>query len=408
MAWFLQSIGINVLSKEKKLQDLTSSFLAFHFALIFTTAGIIMYAIMNRKHFEEAIIIAAFLGSMIIIDIAIPILFQNRYKLKELLFRMDENIFVYPDEDEIHVDYELTMQENYTRKLIILVFCYVCFGFSLSGVSPFIGLYLTGKFKTVIYPAWYPWKEDNFAKASITYCIQLITSTCVFWSYFLFQIFAILVVIEFERQYKRLCTALCLVNERTKRMFVKKMFNDGAKVDWDSLNYMNYKHSNFNRNQKVVFNDIYRQKITYCISHHQQLLRSFNLFKSWYTGLFSVELATSVVTFGLVFYNVLQMTNYERCFTIIGSSFNVMTNLFSRCLIGEIFSEMNEKVTNTIIHDVNWYDQTLANQKLLLILHVLTKRQYKIFAFKLFEASYYTFAGITRASYSYFNIIRRQ
>lgn len=231
-----------------------------------------MFGITNRKYFEEAIIIAAFLGSMIIIDIAIPDTLRNKYKIRKFLKKMDKNIFTYSDEVDICVMYDEFMEDDYSWKLTTLVFCYVCFGFSLSGVSPFIGLYLTGRFKAVIYPAWYPWKEDNLVAYTVSYFVQMYTSTCVFWSYFLFQMYAIHVLIEFLRQYRRLCTALKTIGDRTERCFLKRILVDGGNIS-GNVDLINYTHSGFSDSQRKIFNDIYREKLIDCVLHHQQLLK---------------------------------------------------------------------------------------------------------------------------------------
>lgn len=67
----------------------------------------------------------------------------------------------------------------------------------------------------------------------------------------------------------------------------------------------------------------------------------------------------------------------------------------------------NENIMNTVFYEVNWYDESKENKKLILMFHLLIKTTSKeIAAFSNFPASRYTFGGIVRISYTLLRLVR--
>lgn len=82
----------------------------------------------------------------------------------------------------------------------------------------------------------------------------------------------------------------------------------------------------------------------------------------------------------------------------------IMSQSMSRLI--STFSLQNERIAKTIFYDINWLKLDKKNRRLICMFHFSVQQSLDLFAFSIFKASFFTFTGIIRMTYSYFNILR--
>ncbi|XP_065213285.1 uncharacterized protein LOC135840589 [Planococcus citri] len=391
--WCLKSVGINV--RQTKIS--INKFYQFVAISPTITALILisLYIIKNLKQANDAVIAAAYVQGTVTMLASIYIFTRNRHKIYEILTLMDGKFYKYPDEKQILVEFPEFLREENSLKISVLIVGYEFFGFSLALVSPIFAYLLTGVYETTsIYPAWYPWGENGTLIQITNTCIQFSGCVTGFWIFYIDQILIASITIELMRQYRRLGAALSNIQSRTGTAVMKSM-------RCNSVNFVGYSCS-----FESKYSDVFRENIRHCIMHYQRLWKLFDLFEPWFSIFYSIELSLAMATLALVFYNLLTAWNPSMLLSVIGSALNVLGNLFSRCIIGEIFAEMNTGIKNTIFYEINWWELSTDNRNLLILLHQMSTRIYTLKACSIYTASYYTFSQLLRVSYSFVNIIR--
>lgn len=220
--------------------------------LLCTHLSLVTYAYLNRDEFQESIATVAYTGSTILLPVVVLRFVHTRHHLKLLLESIDQNVFAYSDEANIEVTYNWLLQEGNTLKVYGSVLCYQSFGFALAGISPFVG-YVLGNQKTfLLYPGWTPWKINGLGSFAVTYLYQCLTAGCVFWIYYLTQMYVIFVITEFLRQYRRLGRALSTIDRRTGSLLNRTVLEDEGRPRSE---------------------DVFADQLRQCIRHHQLLNR---------------------------------------------------------------------------------------------------------------------------------------
>lgn len=253
---FLDLTGINV----KEGQYSSKQFFRLCtvlFLLLCTHLSLVAYAYINRSEFQESINTVAYTGSTVLLPVVVLKFVHTREGLKRLLESIDQNVFTYSDEANIEVRYDWLQDERNTLKVYGYVLCYQFFGFALAGISPIVG-YVSGNTKTfLLYPGWTPWTINGFGTFAVTYFFQSLTAGCVFWIYYLTQMYIIFVISEFLRQYRRLCRALSSIDRRTQKLLQSARISIPA--------------SELGR--KLEYGDAFANQLRQCARHHQLLVK---------------------------------------------------------------------------------------------------------------------------------------
>lgn len=253
----LKSVGINVYQQNTPLRKF------YQFSAISPTISAIihmsLHIFVNRHNINEVIVLAAFLGASIILVASICIFSHNKNKILKLMQIMDENVYSYPNENNISSQDE----ENCTN-IIFFVLGYEFFGFSLSLLSPLMAFLITGIYEASIYPGWYPLYEKPVLIA-ITNVLQFSGCISTFWLYYIIQIFITFVTMEFLRQYRRLRMILRNIPKKTRDTVLRSIKQNF----WYSLS--DDRSIDFECNFRQKYNDVYQDNILHCIKHHQEL-----------------------------------------------------------------------------------------------------------------------------------------
>lgn len=223
------------------------------FLLLCTHLSLVTYAYINRSKFQESINTVAYTGGTILLIAVVLKFIHARQDLKFLIECIDNNMFTYSDEANIEVHYDWLLDECNTLKVYGSALCYQSFGFTLAGISPFIGYMLGNKETFLLYPGWTPWTINDFGSFAITYFYQSLTAGCVFWIYYLAQMYIIFVISEFLRQYRRLGRALSTIDRRTWKLLVGRSILESG---W-----------------RPKYGDVFANQLCECIVHHQILVK---------------------------------------------------------------------------------------------------------------------------------------
>lgn len=247
----LNLTGINVTRDQYSLSQYLRS-CAVLFLLLCTHLSLFTYAYINRGEFQESIKTVAYIcGSVLLLPVFLKFI-HARQDLKLLIESIDQNIFTYSDEANIEVHYDWPLDERNTFKIYASVLCFQSFGFTLAGISPFIGFMFGKKEAFMLYPGWTPWAIDDLGSFAATYIFQSLTSGCVFWLYYVAQMYIIFVVSEFLRQYRRLCRALSTIDRRIWKLLV-----DGSIATSETI--------------WAKYGDVFANQLCECIRHHRIL-----------------------------------------------------------------------------------------------------------------------------------------
>lgn len=291
--------GINV------LKDSGGKQWRFVFLMVLVLSAMIslaMASILSFGNFDEFVIPMAYVTAIsTIIGNAFII---NHYgpTIGKMLHHMDENLYTYPDEHLLNVNYSwYTNEQNIVVLIHYVLYAEASFIF-IALCPPCVEIILLRKINVnAIYPCWAPWKlEDEKAKL-FTMMFQIIQGISALWLNYLIIICIFIITVEFMRQFERLRAAISSLKDRTDIFLLS--LKDLQKLE-------------------ITFDDVMHENIIRCIEHHQILFkwvepnsvtpyryfgiwilpicffcRNFQLFKTWFSKLFSLELAICCITF---------------------------------------------------------------------------------------------------------------
>lgn len=253
----LSATGIGISSENRIRQLCTKTVILFSLACCFFSE--IFYGIdkINTGTRHDVIFVVCFIIINFITTFGF-ISFQFKLKdLQELLQILDGNIFTYTDETEIAPDYKWSCKEENMKRVSLFFAGYFFVSCFFSNVACLAGYALTRNL-ILIYPAKLPWDS-----AGLNYGLQMWVSVLAAWTLYTRWSFSILISFEFERQCKRMCTALETVERRSR---------EEAGVYEDGASYMSAK---WNESQ-IRYYKILRGNIVQCIRHHQAFKRYWN------------------------------------------------------------------------------------------------------------------------------------
>lgn len=258
---FLKTIGVNVHKKNIRWYEFYQ--FAALFPIINGTIHISLYSFVNRGIINDAIIGVGYLAAISVVFASVYILCQMRGNILKMLRLIDDNVYRYPYEENLQIDFEEILKEEYFFKAVFIIFAYESLGFSIAIVNPLITFLFTGVFQACVIPSWYPQYGRGVLGMIVNSYFQTIGSVATFWVYNVSQILITNFTLEFLRQFERLKVALRSIQSITEVMVVKEM-----KVYLKPLSSLEYEYQ-----FKKRYDAAYRGNFSHCVRHHQKLSR---------------------------------------------------------------------------------------------------------------------------------------
>lgn len=236
------------------------------------TLTILMNIYINRNKLDDVILNATFIGACVVLIISSFALYYKKDVLKQLIQQLIETSCADLGSEDSQQYTLWALQEKNYIKFCFLIFVTLTFLFSLAALNPLCEFMVTGELSTYMYPAWYPWSDESVIGLTLILIFQLWTLVVTFWIYFSQLLILIFLLIEFLRQYERLRNALVTAEGRAiNQMF--ELFSHIPLPLRGNAAYINYRTFRFQMCYKDAYNKFYKEEITKCIKHHQQLTK---------------------------------------------------------------------------------------------------------------------------------------
>ncbi|XP_065221598.1 uncharacterized protein LOC135846434 [Planococcus citri] len=311
----------------------------------------------------------------VIISGGVLIMVKHKEYISEMLHQIDQNVFVYPDEDLLDMEYEWYLDEGNLIIIMVVIFCIQMGDLFILCIPAVYEFYNYGRIHTLIYPGWSPWSLESIGYQLATMVVQFFGTASGLWLNQMLVMPVLLVLCEYLRQYKRLKKAISLVSYRSKIV-----------------------GGDFDQNMK--------RNIVHCVVHMQKLRKTFYLFEVWFSKLFSCELAVCALSLAIGLFLTTSAASLSKTYNLIVVVVFVNVNLLARCLMGEIFFDLNDEIAGAIFTEIEWYNLNKEQQKLLIMFHHMACQPLTLFGFQIFAVTRVMFAKITRATYSVFNVMK--
>uniref|UniRef100_A0A3F2ZDG9 Odorant receptor n=1 Tax=Lutzomyia longipalpis TaxID=7200 RepID=A0A3F2ZDG9_LUTLO len=147
-------------------------------------------------------------------------------------------------------------------------------------------------------------------------------------------------------------------------------------------------------NEKIKNQPNFLKKV---IKKHCSVINNFNLFSEIFSETSFMVLFANCVSFlfGFSF-----LMNYSS--DIINYMLIVAGTMLSLhvCILGEVISIKSENLSETL-YQTNWYELSLKDQKMFLIILGMSQREYKLKALGMYDVNLYTFVQISKVAFSY-------
>lgn len=237
------------------------------FVLICAQTQFLVCAFQNSDRLINVIFPLCYLFLMVLTFIDL-IAFAYRTKDIHLLLKyMDQNMYTYSDEERIKPLYHWLEGDENLLRVIIYVWWFGVFICACIVISPLVQLLFIGKVVIFMYPGWIPWKIDTPIPFVCAFIIQtnIFIVGCIIIS--LTTTFPLCVMIEFQRQSKRLCVALRTITDRAKESTLNEI-----KISSFIGGYSYHLHISGER-YKTNYNRRLKINIISCIRHYQMLFK---------------------------------------------------------------------------------------------------------------------------------------
>ncbi|XP_065224756.1 uncharacterized protein LOC135848719 [Planococcus citri] len=221
---------------------------------------------------------------------------------------------------------------------------------------------------------------DSLIADLFVFALQFIQGSWALWFNYVFMTFLFISVAEFTRQYQRLIFVVESLEVRSSQQVV-----EGGRFD-----------------------EILKQNIIHCIRHHQILLKNFRLFEIWFSMVFSIDLAVSVVAITFALYFAINVSSLSQLLNGFLAVCFISTNFLIRCLISEIFPNLSERLAESLFWHGPWHKANQRNRIILKMFHSTACQPLRLYGLSVFEAGRVTFGKLMRATYSFFNVMNRK
>lgn len=232
----------------------------FIICIVIVLAAIPSMVMMSTKNYENLSqilypVIATSALTMVIGGVLI--LFYHKKSISEMLYQMDNQVYVYSEEDTLDVTYPWYLEDKTIVKFMSIIFCLQYVSFLFLSSPSILELFFFGEVKHYLYPCWTPWNKASLKWQVVTLTVQLIQSLLASWFNYIVMCLFLITVLEFLKQYKRLGEAISTIERRSIHLMLLQEKR------------LKYKNNNSILNQS--FNLIVRKNIIECIRHHQLL-----------------------------------------------------------------------------------------------------------------------------------------
>lgn len=274
MAAIINETGINI--TDESLNSKVFRYLFITTPVIYAIFALFMYSYTNRENFYEVVSTATYIGGGTIAIAGVAIIFFHRKDVRQMLYQMDDNIFTYPDEHLIVVNYKWYLKEENGVSLYYLVMAIEFIGYSIICSTSVIEWIFYRDITFYVFPSWTPWKETGIETRFATLISQHIMTLCGLYLYYIGLLFIMIITIEFNRQFERLKSAVRSITKRTGAVTLerrnKKFIPRGRSSEVNVFRDVNHLHSRFDAEFTTEFNKVFKKNLLNCIRHHQLLI----------------------------------------------------------------------------------------------------------------------------------------
>ncbi|GAB0100571.1 Odorant receptor [Sergentomyia squamirostris] len=137
------------------------------------------------------------------------------------------------------------------------------------------------------------------------------------------------------------------------------------------------------------------------LKRHCKVIDNINLLNEAVSEVCFIQMIISTLVllmmFVLIRKETLEISGYTSCLCVI-------SQIFPLCVFGEMIKIKSEKLSEAF-YEVNWYDLSLKDQKIFLIILGMAQRQYGLKAAGMYNVDIYTFIQIVKVAVSYCAIL---
>lgn len=255
----MQNCGIDVTNEKGTIYSYYISLIVISL-LLSLLASTLTYMSKNQNEYKLLAYSSALSFEIINIGATYLYFLATKKSIRILLQNLDANIFVYTNEEQIAPTYPSLLKENNMALLFVIAQAYLIVSTIVVFSIPFFALCLTNdqRLKLEIIPIWLP--IDN--EVAI-YLFQVFTSLAVIGVLYAKWIFFSYLLFEYERQCRRLCSAL-------------KTLEGRSVMETQQRIQRQLKSSSVRRTANVHFKNVYskviHENLIQCIQHHQSLV----------------------------------------------------------------------------------------------------------------------------------------
>lgn len=275
LATYMQNIGIDIANEDRIRRTRYIKIIAAGFYLLLLSS-LSAFLIKNRNQYNNLALGSAYTISAVNIVASYLYVLITIKRIRPLLRNIDQNIFVYTNEEKITPAYSLLMKEENTLLFFQITLAYLIFMWVSFFFSPFFAYYLTGgrELKVEIIPIWLPFRS----KVAI-YLFQLSTETVLATGLYLKWVFPLFLHFEYERQCRRLCAALTTLEWRSfadMQQRIEEFGASGSSAGGSDLASLSLDELSRLCRTKTYYRNAYykivRENLVQCIRHHQRLV----------------------------------------------------------------------------------------------------------------------------------------
>lgn len=219
------------------------------FGMLYAIFVVSLYMVYNRDNMLDILTGTYYIIFAIATLLANLCFYHKSREISHLLQTVDTNIFTYVQEPNIEPNYSWILREENVLFFPILLLVYFVANSTVLGGICILRLTIGGEQVVSLFPAATPWDS-----LTVNFCSQAFIVYLVAWSNYLRWVFLFVMSLEFERQCKRLCTALETAKQRSsekRRDIPRSQF--GGQGD-----------------RKRDF-QLFEQNLMQCVRHHQKL-----------------------------------------------------------------------------------------------------------------------------------------
>lgn len=261
MRYFFQMIGINLTEKEFPFMK-SGRLWMIRILFLYAFIQMFIYSVVNRDNLKNFLFSITYTFNMLTTILMFHSFYHYREDIQFTLQCIDDNVFVYSDEEDIQVVYEWYLQDENAVGVYLRVCLWQSIPFAIVGMVTVLDFIFGRENSFLFYPAWTPWSMNNFFAYLVSYLLQAISCIVILWNYYLVQAYAATVILELLRQHVRLRKALVTLAERTRKHVLMTTVNNSNVEMQENLEYLlNPKSQIYSKSVEIRMKQCFRHHI---------------------------------------------------------------------------------------------------------------------------------------------------